>query len=69
MAGDTLWLSPSYADDRIGIHFSWRREPDAVQAITAAIMDLTAHSDSPILYHKEIGDAASNRAFPSVLPR
>jgi xylitol oxidase len=37
MAGDTLWLSPSYADDRIGIHFSWRREPDAVQAITAEI--------------------------------
>jgi hypothetical protein len=32
-------------------------------------MDLTAHDDSPILYHKEIGDAASNRTFPSLLPR
>jgi xylitol oxidase len=37
MAGDTLWLSTSYGDDRVGIHFSWRREPDAVQAMTAEI--------------------------------
>ncbi len=37
MAQDTLWLSPSYGDDRVGIHFSWRREPDAVQAMTAEI--------------------------------
>jgi len=35
----------------------------------AAIMDLTAHYESLILYHKEIGDAASNRTFPSLLPR
>jgi xylitol oxidase len=37
IAGDTLWLSPSYGDDRVGIHFSWRKNPDAVQAITAEI--------------------------------
>ena len=37
MAGDTLWLSPSYGDDRVGIHFSWRREPDVVQAMTTEI--------------------------------
>jgi xylitol oxidase len=37
MAGDTLWLSPSHGDDHVGIHFSWRREPNAVQAITAEI--------------------------------
>jgi alditol oxidase len=37
MARDTLWLSPSYGDDRVGIHFSWRREPDAVQAMTTEI--------------------------------
>ena len=37
MTGDTLWLSPSYGDDRVGIHFSWRREPDAVHEITAEI--------------------------------
>ncbi|MGH7227239.1 MAG: hypothetical protein ACRELF_28830, partial [Gemmataceae bacterium] len=33
-----------------------------------AIMDLTAHSRSPILFHKEIGDAASDRTFPPLLP-
>jgi alditol oxidase len=37
IAGDTLWLSPSYGDDRVGIHFSWRREPGAVREITAEI--------------------------------
>jgi hypothetical protein len=37
MAGDRLWLSPSYGDDHVGIHFSWRREPYAVQAISAEI--------------------------------
>jgi alditol oxidase len=37
MAGDALWLSPAYGEDRIGIHFSWQTEPDAVQAMTAEI--------------------------------
>ena len=25
MTGDTLWLSPSYGEDRVAIHFSWKR--------------------------------------------
>jgi xylitol oxidase len=37
IAGDGLWLSPCYGDDRIGIHFSWRREPDVVKAMTTEI--------------------------------
>ena len=37
MTGDTLWLSPSYGDDRVAIHFSWKREPEAVAAIPAEI--------------------------------
>ena len=37
MAGDALWLSPSYGHDSVGIHFSWKREPDAVQVMTAEI--------------------------------
>jgi alditol oxidase len=37
MVGDGLWLSPAYGDDRVGIHFSWQREPHAVQAMTAEI--------------------------------
>jgi xylitol oxidase len=37
IAGDGLWLSPCYGDNRVSIHFSWRRAPDAVQAMTAEI--------------------------------
>jgi alditol oxidase len=37
MTGDGLWLSPSFGDDRVAIHFSWRRETDAVAALTAEI--------------------------------
>jgi len=37
MAGDGLWLSPSFGDDRVSIHFSWLRESDAVAALTAEI--------------------------------
>jgi alditol oxidase len=37
MTGDGLWLSPSFGEDRVAIHFSWLREPDAVAALTAEI--------------------------------
>lgn len=40
MAGDALWLSPSYGSDSVGIHFSWQREPDAVHSMSAEIEDL-----------------------------
>jgi alditol oxidase len=40
MAADRLWLSPAYGADGIGIHFSWKREPDAVDRMTAAIEEL-----------------------------
>lgn len=37
VAADSLWLSPAYGDDCVGIHFSWRRHPEAVAALTAEI--------------------------------
>jgi xylitol oxidase len=37
MTGDDLWLSPSFGDDRVSIHFSWLRDTDAVAALTAEI--------------------------------
>ena len=40
MAADTLWLSPSYGHDSVAIHFTWKRESDAVHAITTEIEDL-----------------------------
>jgi alditol oxidase len=27
MTGDGLWLSPSFGDDRVAIHFSWFQRP------------------------------------------
>jgi alditol oxidase len=40
MAADRLWLSPGYGADSIGIHFSWKKEPDAVDRMTAEIEEL-----------------------------
>jgi xylitol oxidase len=37
MAGDTLWLSPAFGHDSIGIHFSWKRDIDAVAVLTREI--------------------------------
>jgi xylitol oxidase len=30
VASDRLWLSPQYEQDTIALHFTWRREPEAV---------------------------------------
>ena len=37
MAADGLWLSPAYGDDCVAIHFSWQRELEVVEAMTAEI--------------------------------
>jgi len=37
MAADRLWLSPAYGDDCVALHFSWQRELEAVEAMTAEI--------------------------------
>ena len=33
IAADELWMSPQYQRDSIGVHFTWRREPDRVRAL------------------------------------
>jgi xylitol oxidase len=40
MAGDELWLSPAYGGDTVAIHFTWKREPDAVAPLTAEIEEM-----------------------------
>lgn len=37
VAGDDLWLSPAYGHDVVGVHFTWRNEPAAVDAVLPAI--------------------------------
>lgn len=42
VAADHLWMSMNYEEDCVGIHFTWKREPDAVQEIVIQIEDALA---------------------------
>ncbi len=42
VAADRLWMSMNYEQDSVGIHFTWKREPDAVQEMVAQIEDALA---------------------------
>jgi len=37
VAADDLWLSSSYQDGAVGLHFTWRRDQPAVEALLPAI--------------------------------
>jgi xylitol oxidase len=37
VAADRLWMSMSYEQDSVAIHFTWKREPEAVQQMVAQI--------------------------------
>lgn len=37
VAADDLWLSPSYGRDVVGIHFTWRKDPEGVAPVLARI--------------------------------
>jgi len=37
VAADTLWLSASYGQDVLGIHFTWNKEQEAVHRLTGEI--------------------------------
>lgn len=39
VAADRLWMSMNYEEDCVGIHFTWKREPDAVQEMVIQIED------------------------------
>jgi NAD(P)-dependent dehydrogenase (short-subunit alcohol dehydrogenase family) len=67
--GADLLISYLCAHDDAKETARWVEEVGQRAVLVPGIMDLTAHYPSPILYHKEIGDAASNRTFPSLLPR
>ncbi len=42
MAADSLWLSGAYETDAIGIHFTWKKEPEAVLALLPVIEEALA---------------------------
>jgi xylitol oxidase len=37
VAADRLWMSTSYGEDCVAIHFTWKREPEAVQEMIIKI--------------------------------
>lgn len=37
VAADRLWMSMNYEQESVAIHFTWKREPDAVQEMVAKI--------------------------------
>jgi len=39
VATDRLWMSMNYEEDSVCIHFTWKREPEAVQEMVAQIED------------------------------
>ena len=39
VASDDLWLSPSYAQDSVGFHFTWTKDADAVAPVVSVIED------------------------------
>ena len=37
VAADDLWMSPQYGQDTVGIHFTWKREQDAVERVLVEV--------------------------------
>jgi xylitol oxidase len=37
IAADRLWMSPQHGQDTIGIHFTWKREPELVARLAGAV--------------------------------
>lgn len=42
IAADPLWMSPAYGRDSIGIHFTWKREEEAVRKLLPAVEERLA---------------------------
>lgn len=46
MAADRLWTSPQYEQDTVGIHFTWKREQDAVERVLVDVESALAPFDA-----------------------
>jgi xylitol oxidase len=60
IAADRLWMSPQYARDSVGIHFTWLRSPAAVQRALVAVEAALAPFDARPHWGKAfVADAAA----------
>jgi len=46
IAADRLWLSPQYERDSVAIHFTWRRDPEAVERVLVDVEAALAPFDA-----------------------
>ncbi len=63
VAADRLWMSMNYEEDCVGLHFTWKREPEAVQRMVIQIEEaLTPFEARPHwgkVFHADAGAIAS----------
>ncbi len=64
VAADTLWLSPAHGRDTVGVHFTWRKDPDAVYAVLPAVEERLADLGARPHWGKVYTDG-----FPDLLAR
>lgn len=67
VAADELWLSMTYEADMLGIHFTWKRDQAAVEAILPDIEAVLFPLDARPHWGKAFVDA--DRIVPSLYPR
>ena len=46
IAADQLWLSPQYERDSVAIHFTWNRDPEAVERVLVEVEAALAPFDA-----------------------
>jgi xylitol oxidase len=46
IAADRLWMSPQHETDTVAIHFTWKREPEAVERVLAVVEPALAPFDA-----------------------
>jgi alditol oxidase len=69
VAADRLWMSPQYGRDTIGIHFTWKPEPDAVTRVLADVeATLAAFQARPHWGKVFLADAVTLAALYERLP-
>jgi alditol oxidase len=59
IAADELWLSGQYRRNSVGLHFTWRRQPEAVASACAAVERTLAHFSPRAHWGKVFGLGAS----------
>ncbi|MET4157219.1 FAD-binding protein [Agromyces sp. PvR057] len=69
VAADTLWLSPAYGHDAVGIHFTWLPDQPAVEALLPRLQAALAPFDARPHWGKLFDPADAVERMPQLYPR